>query len=84
MRIAHLADIHIRGNERIEEYRDVFSRLYKSLQAQNIDLIIVAGDIFHTKTDNITPEAIELMVDFFRSLGGIATTHMILGNHDGN
>ena len=84
MRIAHLADIHIRGNERIEEYRDVFSRLYKSLQAQNIDLIIVAGDIFHTKTDNITPEAIELMVDFFRNLGGIATTHMILGNHDGN
>lgn len=84
MRIAHLADIHIRGNERIEEYRNVFSRLYKSLQTQNIDLIIVAGDIFHTKTDNITPEAIELMVDFFRNLASISNTHMILGNHDGN
>ena len=84
MRIAHLADIHIRGNERIEEYRNVFSKLYKSLQSQNVDLIIVAGDIFHTKTDNITPEAIELMVDFFRNLASIANTHMILGNHDGN
>jgi DNA repair exonuclease SbcCD ATPase subunit/DNA repair exonuclease SbcCD nuclease subunit len=84
MKIAHLADIHIRGTERIPEYRTVFSSLYKSLNRSNIDLIIIAGDIFHTKTQNITPEGIELIAEFFINLANIAETHILLGNHDGN
>jgi exonuclease SbcC len=84
MKIAHLADIHIQGKERINENRIIFENLAKSLKITKPDYIVLAGDIFHTKTENITPESISLLVDFFNSLGSIAETHIILGNHDGN
>jgi len=84
MKIAHLADIHVQGKERIQENKVIFENLYKSLLKVNPELIILAGDIFHTKTENITPESISLLVDFFNSLASVAETHIILGNHDGN
>lgn len=84
MKIAHLADIHVQGKEKIAENRIIFENLYKALMKSNPDLIILAGDIFHTKTENITPESISLLVDFFNSLASVAETHIILGNHDGN
>lgn len=84
MKIAHLADIHIQGKERINENKVILDNFFLKLKKENVDCIIVAGDIFHTKTENITPESISLLVDFFNSLAETAETHIILGNHDGN
>ena len=85
--IIHVADIHIRLQKRHEEYRTVFSRLYsycKDFKAKNPNTIIyVAGDIAHSKTD-MSPEQINLIQDFFRSLADITDTIVITGNHDMN
>lgn len=84
MRIAHLADVHIRGLSRHEEYRRVFELFAEDAKAQNVDIIFVGGDIFHTKTSGITPEYIDFMRWWLTRLSEVAPLHMILGNHDGN
>lgn len=85
--IIHIADIHIRLQKRHEEYRTVFSRLYdycKNFKSNNPNTIIyVAGDIAHSKTD-MSPEQINMIQDFFRSLADITDTIVITGNHDMN
>ena len=80
-RIAHIGDVHIRKTKRHKEYRLVFDKLYESLKEQNIDIIYVAGDVVHNKTD-LSPEAVKLMGDFFTELSNIAPTYCIIGNHD--
>jgi DNA repair exonuclease SbcCD nuclease subunit len=80
-RIAHVGDVHIRKTKRHKEYRLVFEKLYKSLKEQRVDVIYVAGDIVHNKTD-LSPEAVKLMGDFFVQLSKIAPTYCIIGNHD--
>ena len=83
MRFAHLADTHIRNLKYHKEYRVVFDRLFKKLAKQKPDYIIHCGDIAHTKTQ-ISPEFVDLCSYFFKNLADIATTYIILGNHDGN
>ena len=83
MRFAHIADTHIRNLKYHSEYKQVFSELYKDLRKQSIDYIIHCGDIAHTKTQ-ISPEFVEMCSDFLKNLADIATTYIILGNHDGN
>lgn len=82
-RIAHIADIHVRGLARHAEYREVFARCFKQMQELSPDLIYVGGDIVHSKTQGISPELIDFLTWWFRSLANIAPTHVILGNHDG-
>jgi len=83
MKIAHIADIHIRGFQRHDEYREIFEDLYKSMAVERPDIILLVGDIVHSKTHNITPELIEITTWFFKQLAQIAPVHMVLGNHDG-
>ena len=83
MKIAHLADTHIRNLKYHKEYREVFRQLYEKLIEEKVECIIHCGDIAHTKTQ-ISPEFVEMCTDFFRSLADIAPTYVILGNHDGN
>jgi len=83
MKIAHLADTHIRNYERQDQYRKVFEHLYETLREEKPDYIVHCGDIAHKKTV-ISPEFVELCSDFFRNLESIAPTYIILGNHDGN
>lgn len=83
MIIAHLADIHCRNYTRHDEYRAQFKKLYKSLKEKNVDAIVLAGDIVHSKLQ-ISPELVDLVGWFFRSLSEIAPTYIIPGNHDGN
>jgi DNA repair exonuclease SbcCD ATPase subunit/DNA repair exonuclease SbcCD nuclease subunit len=83
MKIAHLADIHIRLYKRHDEYRDVFKRLYTSLREHNVDRIALLGDIFHSKSI-LSPEAVDLASEFFRELSKIAPLDIIVGNHDVN
>lgn len=83
MRIAHLADTHIRNLKYHREYRIIFDQLYDILREKKVDYIVHCGDICHTKTQ-ISPEFVQMCSDFFRNLANIAPTHIIPGNHDGN
>ncbi len=83
MKIAHIADTHIKNLKYHYEYRSVFQQLYEKLRNEEVDYIVHCGDIAHTKTQ-ISPEFVELCTDFFRNLAAIAPTYIILGNHDGN
>ena len=49
MKIAHLADIHIRNLKYHDEYRQVFAELYEKLAEEKPDVIVVVGDLAHTK-----------------------------------
>ncbi len=90
-KIFHISDIHINLYRRHEEYRYVFNNLYKhlseSIQFNNIKsgeaIIIVTGDILHSKTE-LSPECIYLTMDFFIKLSKIAPLIIIAGNHDAN
>jgi len=81
MLIAQIADVHIRLLKRHREYKEVFENLYKSLVENEVDRIVLVGDIFHNKV-NLSPEAISLGKDFFDTLVGIAPLDIIIGNHD--
>ena len=79
--IAHCADLHIRLQHRHKEYRHVFRNLYKSLKTQKPDIIVVAGDIFHSK-NHLSPESIKMAGEFFERISKIAPVYVIIGNHD--
>ena len=83
IKIAHMADIHIRNLKYHKEYKAVFAQLYEALKKEEVDIIYVGGDLAHTKTQ-LSPEYFDLCSDFLASLGDIAPTYVILGNHDGN
>ena len=83
IKIAHLADIHIRNLKYHKEYYAVFEQLYEKLREERVDVIYVGGDIAHTKTQ-LSPEYFEMCSDFLNNLARITDTYVILGNHDGN
>lgn len=84
MRIAHIADIHIRGLSRHAEYKKVFQAFIDDVKKQKVDVIFIGGDIFHTKTIGITPEYIDFMRWWLEAMAEVAPVHLTLGNHDGN
>jgi DNA repair exonuclease SbcCD ATPase subunit/DNA repair exonuclease SbcCD nuclease subunit len=84
-KIYHLADIHIRNLKRHNEYQTVFDRsvdLIKQTIGPN-DIIFLAGDIVHAKTD-MTPELVQAVQGFFKQFADLAPTILITGNHDCN
>lgn len=83
MRILHIADVHWRGLSRHQEYVLAFKNLFKQAKKIKPDVIYIGGDIVHSKTQGISPELVENLVWWFKSLSSIAPTHVILGNHDG-
>ena len=83
MKIAHLADTHIRNYKYHKEYRAVFDQIYDRLKKEEVDYIVHCGDLAHTKTQ-LSPEYFDLATSFLKNLADIATTYIILGNHDGN
>tara|TARA_B100000900_G_scaffold226196_1_gene192012 strand:- start:2728 stop:5835 length:3108 start_codon:yes stop_codon:yes gene_type:complete len=83
MKIAHIADTHIKNLKYHEDYRICFAQMYDALRKQEVDYIVHCGDIAHTKTQ-LSPEFVEMASDMFSNLADIAPTFVILGNHDGN
>lgn len=83
IRIAHLADLHLRGLTRHDEVKTVVEAFCKSAREKQVNHIVIAGDLFHTKTVGISPEVIELFVWMFREMAKVAFVHVTLGNHDG-
>jgi DNA repair exonuclease SbcCD ATPase subunit/DNA repair exonuclease SbcCD nuclease subunit len=77
----HISDIHIRLNNYHKEYRHVFNNLYQNLENRPKGLIVVTGDILHSKNE-LSPECILLTLEFLETLASIMPTIIIAGNHD--
>jgi DNA repair exonuclease SbcCD nuclease subunit len=84
IRIAHIADVHIRGLSRHNEYVEVFTAFVKRCKEESVTHVFVGGDIFHTKTSGISPEYIDFMTWWLSEMASVAEVHLTLGNHDGN
>jgi DNA repair exonuclease SbcCD ATPase subunit/DNA repair exonuclease SbcCD nuclease subunit len=82
-KIAHIADIHFRGYKRHSEYRQIMQQFFDICRDRQVDCFVIAGDIVHSKTQNITPELIEILTWWFNEMSSIAPVHVTLGNHDG-
>ena len=84
-KIFQVSDIHIRNFKRHDEYRRVFEKLYDYIRENftQDDLICLTGDIVHAKTD-VTPELVEEVQAFLKSLADIGRVLLIPGNHDAN
>lgn len=81
--ISHVSDIHIRLVSRHKEYRSVFDRYVESIKEKNIDLVVITGDLFHSKV-NLSPEAYDLATYFFDNVLKHSDVVLIPGNHDAN
>lgn len=84
LRIAHIADIHVRSLSRHDEYRQVFDAFAERCITDRVDHVFVGGDTFHTKTAGMSPECIDLMCWLLTKLSSVADVHIVLGNHDFN
>jgi len=87
MKILHTSDWHLghkfKGHSRKEEHEQFFKWLVEIIEKEQIDLLIVAGDIF----DSVTPPTYssKLYFDLLSKLAQIKSlkqTVVISGNHD--
>jgi DNA repair exonuclease SbcCD ATPase subunit/DNA repair exonuclease SbcCD nuclease subunit len=83
IKIAHFGDVHWRSLTRHKEYRNAFEDAFKKMRVLKPDIILIAGDIVHSKTQGISPELISNLTWWFREMSQIAHVHVTLGNHDG-
>jgi DNA repair exonuclease SbcCD ATPase subunit len=84
LRVVHIADVHWRGLTRHKEYRKSFERFFNQTRELNPHIILVAGDIVHSKTQGISPELIDCLNWWFTEMSKICKVVVTLGNHDGN
>lgn len=85
--IIHTADIHIRANQRFEEYNEQFMKfidkckeLSEPYEKDEIR-IVICGDIVHQKI-NVSNELYSFTSAFIRELEKIGKVIIIAGNHD--
>jgi exonuclease SbcD len=85
MKILHTADWHVgaalRGRKRLDEHREVLEEVVRLADEQDVDLVIVAGDLFHHAAP--APDAEQVV---YEALLGLAQEKrqvaVIAGNHD--
>lgn len=86
MKILHTSDWHLGralyGRKRYEEFEAFLNWLAALIESENIDVLLVAGDVF----DNSTPSnhAQELYYRFLYRLAAAPNRHVVItaGNHD--
>ncbi len=86
MKILHTSDWHIGkqlyGFKRYPEFKAFLEWLSNTIEEQNIDVLIVAGDIFDTNTPSL--QAQELYFEFLARVHHTKCSHVVIiaGNHD--
>ncbi|WP_457744033.1 exonuclease SbcCD subunit D C-terminal domain-containing protein [Sulfurimonas sp.] len=86
MKILHTSDWHLgqnfMGKSREEEHKGFLEWLYESIEKEQVDVLIVAGDIFDTGTP--PNYALELYYNFLTKLSASVCKNIIItaGNHD--
>ncbi len=94
MKLAHLADLHLGfrqydrqtprgGNQREADVAEAFRRAVDDLLAQRPDLIVLAGDVFHSVRPT-NPAILFLFQQLQRLRAALPATPVVLiaGNHD--
>ncbi|MBQ7369361.1 MAG: exonuclease subunit SbcD [Clostridia bacterium] len=85
MRILHTSDWHIgkrlMGRERLDEQAEVLDEIVELCEREQIELVLIAGDVFDTYTPSA--EAEELFYAKVKRLAGTDRSVLIIsGNHD--
>ncbi len=84
MKVLHTSDWHvgrrIRGRDRSEEHRAVLGELVELARGHDVDLTLVAGDVFDTASP--TPSAEEIAWRALLDLSEISPVVVVAGNHD--
>jgi exonuclease SbcD len=84
VKLLHTSDWHvgrrIRGRDRSDEHREVLGELTEMARLNDVDLTVVAGDVFDTASPSPTAEAIvwETLLD----LSDVSRVVVVGGNHD--
>ncbi len=86
MKILHTSDWHLGkqlySSKRYPEFQAFLEWLSLTIQNHNIDILIVAGDIFDTNTPSL--QAQELYYEFLARVHQTPCAHVVVvaGNHD--
>ena len=85
MKILHTSDWHvgktIRGISRADEHRAVFSEISSIASEHDVDVVLVAGDLFETASPG--PEAEQIVWQTLLELASVASHVVVIaGNHD--
>lgn len=85
MRLLHTSDWHvgkkIRGRSRAEEHREVLGEIVEIAANRDVDLTIVAGDLFDVSSPSPADEA--QVYQTLLDLSEISPVAIVAGNHDG-
>lgn len=82
MKIAHTADVHIRGNKYIQEMEHSLKELVSSAQENSCEWLVIAGDLYHSKL-TVTNEYFEICRNFLENAMNSGLKVLIIpGNHD--
>ncbi|MEX2278671.1 MAG: exonuclease subunit SbcD [Acidimicrobiia bacterium] len=80
----HTSDWHVgrtmRGRSRAEEHRAVLTEVVGQAGEHDVDLVLVAGDLFDTAAP--TPESERIVFRALLDLADVAPVVMVSGNHD--
>ncbi len=86
MKILHTADWHLGqsflNRNREEEHEIVLNEIIEIIKKEEIDILILAGDVFDTGSPSVASQ--RLYYDFWKKLRNTACTHAVVvgGNHD--
>lgn len=84
MKLLHTSDWHLGkrlyGKSRIDEQREVLAEIAEIAARENIDVLLLAGDVFDTFVP--VAEAEELFYETLTALAKICVPIAIAGNHD--
>ncbi|UOR03847.1 exonuclease subunit SbcD [Hymenobacter aerilatus] len=87
MRVLHTADWHlgqrfVGGHERTEEHRHFLEWLVQTVRAQQIEVLVMAGDVFDTGSPS--NQALELYYSFLLQMRDTDCRDVVMvgGNHD--
>lgn len=91
MKIAIIPDIHIGSslnygklvngeNSKVTDKKDLLNHIYDTLKINNIDRIILTGDIW--ESTNLKPNYISILFDFLDKCSKLCPIDIVQGNHD--
>ena len=84
MKLLHTSDWHVgkmlRGQNRNDEHRAVLAEITQIARVRDVDLVIVAGDVFDSAAP--TPDAENIAYRALLDLAEVAPVVVVSGNHD--